>query len=203
LEDNDTMDDTDTPMWRNDANDAETASAETKMRLALEQLGTRTSSTGGRPGNKFNGAAATARTGPLPRKRFVRDGEVPVERVSTSARPASDAGFELAEERAARQLAEQALADAHGSISRLQMALSRAEQAARAAREAVEERELAMDGLRGELAGARREAALAAAAQAEAEAERRRAEAKERHMPTPAKEPEPVRWWLQRTKPVP
>jgi len=201
VKDNDTMDDTDAPMWRNDANNAETASAETKMRLALEQLGTRTSPAGGGPANKFNGAAATARTGLLPRKRFARDGDVPVERVPRPARPTGDAGFELGEERAARQQAEQALADAHGSISRLQMALSRAEQAAKAAREAVEERELAMDGLRAELAGARREAALAAAAQAEAE--RRQAEAKERHMPTPAKEPEPVRWWLQPTKPVP
>ncbi len=196
------MDDTDAPLRRNDANDAETASAETKMRLALEQLGTRASPARGGTGHRTNSVAATARTGPLPRKRFVRDGEVPVERVPTSARPAGDAGFELAEERAARQRAEQALADGHGSISRLQMALSRAEQAARAARESVQERELAMDGLRAELAGARRrEAALATAAQAEAE--RRRAEAKERRTPTPAKEPEPVRWWLQPTKLVP
>jgi hypothetical protein len=193
VEDNDPMDDTDAPMRHNDANDAETASAETKMRVALEQLGTRTSPTGSGPGNKFSGAAAAACTGPLPRKRFVRDGDVPVERVLRPARAVGDIGFELAEERAARQQAEQALADAHGSISRLQMALSRAEQAAKAAREAVEERELAMDGLRAELAGARREAALAVAAQAEV---------KERHMPTPAKEPEPVRWWLQPTKPV-
>jgi hypothetical protein len=201
VEDNDPMDDTDAPLRRNDANDAETASAETKMRLALEQLGTRTSPTGGGPGNKSNGAAVTARTVPLPRKRFARDGDVPVERVPRPARPAGDAGFELAEERAARQQAEQALADAQGSISRLQMALSRAEQAARAAREAVQERELAMDGLRAELAGARRrEAALATAAQAEAE--RRRAEAKERRTPAPAKKPEPVRWWLQPTKPI-
>ena len=194
------MDDTDAPVRRNNANDAETASAETKMRLALERLGSRASPAGGGAGNRANGAAATARTGPLPRKRFVRDGEVPVERVPTSARPAGDAGFELAEERAARGRAEQALADAQGTISRLQTGLSRAEQAARAAREAVQERELAMDGLRAELAGVRqREAALAAAAQAETGP--KQDAAKLRRAPAPAREPEPVRWWLLPTKP--
>ena len=200
MENDDPMDDTDAPLRRSDANDPETALAETKMRLALERLGTRASPAQGGPGNRTSGAAATARTGPLPRKRFVRDGEVPVERVLTSARPPGDAGFELAEERAARQQAEQALTDSQGTISRLQMALSRAEQAARAAREAVEERELAMDGLRTELTGAaQREAVLVAAAQAEAE--RKQAEAKLPRVPATPREPEPVRWWLQPTKP--
>jgi hypothetical protein len=194
------MDDTDAPLQRSDANDPETASAETKMRLALERLGTRASPSQHGTGHGTKSVATTARTGPLPRKRFVRDGEVPVERLPMSARPAGDAGFELAEERAARQQAEQALTDAQGTISRLQMALSRAEQAARAAREAVQEREVAMDGLRAELAGAQqREAALVIAAQAEAE--RKQAEAKLRRAPAPAREPEPVRWWLLPTKP--
>ena len=194
------MDDTDAPLRRSDANDPETASAETKMRLALERLGTRANPAQDGTGYRTKGVAVTARTGPLPRKRFVRDGEVPVERVITSARPAGDAGFELAEERAARQRAEQALTDAQGTISRLQMALSRAEQAARTAREAVQERELAMDGLRAELADAQqREAALVAAAQAEAE--RKQAEAKLPRVPATPRKPEPVRWWLQPTKP--
>ncbi len=197
MENDDPMDDTDAPLRHNDP---ETASAETKMRLALERLGTRASQSQHGPGNRTSGAATTARTGPMPRKRFVRDGEVPVERVPTSARPVGDAGFELAEERAARQQAEQALADAQGTISRLQMALSRAEQAARTAREAVQERELAMDGLRAELADTQqREAALVAAAQAEAE--RKQTEAKLPRVPAPAREPEPVRWWLLPTKP--
>jgi len=200
VENNKPMDDMDAPLRRNDADDPETALAETKMRLALERLGTRASPSQHGPGNRTSSATATARTGPQPRKRFVRDGEVPVERVPTSARAAGDAGFELAEERAARQQAEQALTDAQGTISRLQMALSRAEQAARAAREAVQERELAMDGLRAELAGAaQREAALVAAAQAEAE--QKQAAARLPRAPAPVREPEPVRWWLLPTKP--
>ncbi len=168
------------------------------MRLALERLGTRSSPVQGGPGSRANVAAATTRstraTAQL-QKRFVRDGDVPVERVRPPARLSSEVGRELAEERTARQRADQALAEAQATISRLQAALSRAEGAARASREAVEEREAAMAELR---RVAQREAALAEAAQAEAE--RQRSAAKLKRVPTPAREPEPVRWWLDYLK---
>ena len=129
----------------------------------------------------------------------MRDGDVPVERVPSPVRLPAEVGRELTEERAARQRAEQALSEAQATIGRLQVALSRAEGAARASREAVEEREAAMAGLRAELArAAQREAALTGAAQANAE--KQRAPVKLERAPAQAREPEPVRWWLEYLK---
>lgn len=196
------MQDLDAPPRRDDADEAETASAETRMRLALERLGTRSNPVQGGPGSRANIAAVTTRTtraAPQLQKRFVRDGDVPVERVPSPVRLSGEVGRDLAEERAARQRTDQALAEALATISRLQAALSRAEEAARVSREAVEEREAAMAGLRAELGRvAQREAALAEAAQAEAE--RQRSAAKLKRVPAPAREPEPVRWWLDYLK---
>jgi predicted TIM-barrel fold metal-dependent hydrolase len=76
---------------------------------------------------------------------------VPVERTPASVRSPADLQRELTEERAGRQRAEQALATGQAMVSTLQAALSRSEQAARAARETVEEREAAMVGLHAEL----------------------------------------------------
>lgn len=191
------MQDTDAPPRRNEGDDGEATSAETKMRLALERLGTRSSPVPGEPGGKANGRMANARATPQPRKRFVRDGEVPVVRVPSLARLPGDVGRELADERAARERAEHALADAQATIGRLQAARSRAEQALQAAQAAVEERDAAMASLRAEMAqAAQREAALTEAVRVEAG--RREAEAKlTRERP---KEPEPVKWWLDYLK---
>jgi hypothetical protein len=200
LEGDDPMQDTDAPPRRNEADDAEATPDEASMRLALERLGTRSS-----PGHRATGggasdAAAGARATPRPRPRFVRDGDVPVVRVPAAARLPGEAGRELAEERAAARLrAEEALADAQGTISRLQVARSRAEQTLQAAQAAVEEREAAMAGLRAELArAARREAVLVEAARVKAE--KAQAAARLRPAPAPSREPEPVRWWLDYLK---
>ena len=139
----------DAPLAQGDeVNDAKARSEEVRMRLALEKLGTRsTPPVRSRPG----AAAGTAHTAPQRRNRFVREGEVPVERMPVSVRSPIDLQRELTEERGARQRAEQALADAQARVGSLQAALSRAEQSARLAREAIEEREAAMAGLRAEL----------------------------------------------------
>ena len=199
LESDDLMQDTDTPPRRNETDDAETASAEASMRLALERLGTRSSPVHRATNGRDNNPAAGTRATPRPRPRFVRDGDVPVVHVPSAPRLPGEVGRELAEERAARQRAEEALADAQGTISRLQVARSRTEQALQAAHAAVEEREAAMAGLRAELArAAQREAALIEAARVEAE--KAQAEARLSPAPAPPGEPEPVRWWLDYLK---
>ena len=99
----------------------------------------------------------------------------------------------------ARQRAEEALADAQGTTSRLQVARSRTEQALQAAQATIEEREAAMAGLRAELVGgAQREAVLIEAARVEAE--KAQAEAGLSPAAAPPGEPEPVRWWLDYLK---
>ena len=184
------MPDTNAPLRRDDE-DPDDRSVEERMRLALGKLGTKEAVGRGGPA----GTAALTQTGAQRRTRFARNGEVPVERVPPPARLAGEVGRELIEERAARQRAEQALAEAQANVASLQAALARSEQVARTARDTVEEREAAMAGLRAELARtAQREAALTEAAQAEAE--RKRAEAKLTRVPAPPREPEPVRWWL-------
>jgi len=215
LESGNPMQDTDAPPRRNEADDGEATPDEASMRLALERLGTRSSpghrATEGRASDAAAGARATTR----PHPRFVRDGDVPVVRVPvvrvpvvrvpvvrvpvvrvpSAARLPGEAGRELAEERAARLWAEEALAAAQGTIGRLQVARFRAEQALQAAQAAVEEREAAMAGLRAELARAlQREAALAEAARVEAR--KAQATASLRPASAPPREPEPVRWWL-------
>ena len=175
------MQDTDVPPRRGDADEAEATQDEASMRLAMERLGTRTS-----PAPRATGSGASAT--PRPRPRFARDGDVPVVRVPAAARGLGEAGRELAEERAARLRAEEALADAQGTIGRLQ-----------AAQAAVEEREAAVAGLRAELARAlQREAALAEAARVEAE--KAQAAAWLKPAPAPSGKPEPVRWRLDYVK---
>ena len=97
LKSDDLMQDADTPPRRNETDDAEAASAEASMRLALERLGTRSSpvphAIDGRANNPAFGARATPRTRP----RFVRDGDVPVVRVPSAPRQPGEAEFKLAE----------------------------------------------------------------------------------------------------------
>ncbi len=182
-----------------DPDGAEARSAEARMRRALEQLGTRASPAPAGANNRVRGvagAAAPSRAAVRPkvRARFVRDGDVPVVRVPSQARSPGGTGQELAEERAARERAEQALADARGTIGRLQDARTRLEQAAHATQAAVAEREATIIDLRIELARVtkQRDAALADAARAEAA--RKQAEAKPAQASPSG--PEPVRWWL-------
>jgi len=154
LESDNPMQDTNAPPRRSDADDAEATPDEASMRLALERLGTRSGTAHRATGKGASDAGAGARATTRPRPRFVRDGDVPVVRVPSASRLPDEAGRELAEERAARLRAEEALAAAQGTIGRLQAARSRTEQALHAAQAAVEEREAAMAGLRAELARA-------------------------------------------------
>ena len=196
LESDDLMQDMDTPR-RNETDEAETDSAEASMRLALERLGTQSSPVHRATDSRANSAGTSARATPRSRPRFVRDGDVPVVHVPSAPRLPGEAGRELAEEHAARHRAEEALADAQGTISRLQVARSRTEQALQAAQAAVEEREAAMASLRDELArAAQREAVLIEAARVEAE----KAQAEAWLSPAPAPSKEPVRWWLDYLK---
>jgi len=80
----------------------------------------------------------------------------------------------------------------------MQAALARSEQAIRAAREAVEEREAAMGALRADLrrATAERDAMQAAKADLARRAKPRRIQAVPK-----SHAPQPVRWWLASTKP--
>ena len=170
------------------------------MRLALEKLGTRsTPPVRSRPGSATGAGHSTQRT----RHKFVREGEVPVERMSSPVRSPADLQRELTEERAARQRAEQALATAQATVSTQQVVLSRSEQAERASREAVEEREAAMAGLRAELrrAAAELEAVLADKPPTRAERGGRRASTargkRKQVQDTPGVAgPQPAKWWL-------
>jgi len=187
------MADTNAPLRRDD-DEPDDVSVEERMRLALGRLGTKAAVGQGGPA----GAAVSVQTGSQRRARFARNGEVPVERVPAS-RIAGDGQRELAGEREARQRAEQAQVDAQAAIATLQAALARSEQATRAARDTVEEREAAMSGLRADL---RRITAERDALQAAQVA--RPMQAKPRRVPAAPKSdapaPEPVRWWLEYLK---
>jgi len=196
------MQDQDAPVQPSDAGQAVAEAsddAEARMRRALAQLGNGASPAPGRANSRVRqggtmSTTAPSHAAPRPRSRFIRDGDVPVVRVASQARSSGDAGRELAEARAAREQVEQALADAQGTIGRLQDARTRLEQAAHAAQEAVAERDAAITDLRIELArmAGERDTALADAARAEAA----RRQAEDELAQDAAVEPEPVRWWL-------
>jgi len=187
------MPDTNAP-FRRDDDEPDDTSVEERMRLALGRLGTKVAVSQGGPA----GAAVSAQTGSQRRARFARNGEVPVERVPAS-RIAGDGQRELAGEREARQRAEQAQADAQAAIATLQAALARSEQATRAVRDTVEEREAAMSGLRADLRRitAERDALQAAQVAMPMQAKPRRVPAAPK---ADAPAPEPVRWWLEYLK---
>ena len=190
------MQDVNAPVQPGDADDAEASTAEARMRRALAQLGNGASPAPGRVNTRVRHGSTTApaHAAPRPRPRFIRDGDVPVVRVSSQARSSGDAGRELAEARAAREQVEQALADAQGTIGRLQDARTRLEQAVHAAQAAVAERDAVITDLRVELARVAGEWDTALADAAQAEAARQQAEAELAQ--GAANEPEPVRWWL-------
>ncbi len=198
------MPDTNTPLRRDDADDAGARSDEVRMRLALEKLGTRnTPPVRSSPGGSAGRAPGTAQR----RHKFAREGEVPVERLPPPVRSPGDMQRELVEERTARQRAEQALNDAQASIATLQAAHSRSEQVARAAREAVEEREAAMAGLRAELqrAALKLEAATDASPATRAAIKHGRggsapAKSKRVQAAPEAPTPQPAKWWLALTQ---
>lgn len=202
---NDFMPDTNTPLPRDDADDADARSDEVRMRLALEKLGTRsTPPVRSRPGGSAGGAHGAAAR----RHKFAREGEVPVERLPSPVHSAGDLQRELVDERTARQRAEQALSDAQAAIASLQAAHLRSEQEARAAREAVEEREAAMVGLRAEL----QRLALKLEAATDTKPATRTGIKHKRGGSAPSKPkrvqaapevptPQPAKWWLALTQP--
>ena len=190
---------------RNGSDDPEDSSDEVRMRQALEKLGTRSTPP---VRNRPSAASGAAHAVSHRRNRFVREGEVPVERMLTSVRSPADLQRDLTEERSGRQRAEQALATAQATVSTLQAALSRSEQATRAAREAVEEREAAMAGMRAELQRARVELEAAADARAAARIGVRRRRSTVAHTNANqgmgiagATDPQPMRWWLPLMQP--
>ena len=187
------MPDINAPLRRGD-DEPDDASIEERMRLALGRLGTKASVGQGRPASM----ATSPQAGSQRRARFARNGDVPVERVTTS-RAVGDGHRELAGEREARQRTEQALAEAQATIASVQAALARSEQAARAARDTVEEREAAMAGLQAELqrVAAERDALQAAQVAMAAQAKPKRVPAAPK---ADVPEPEPVRWWLEYLK---
>jgi hypothetical protein len=189
------MPDTNAPLRRDD-DDSDDVSVEERMRLALGRLGTKAAVNQG----GLAGVAMSPQTGSQRRAKFARNGEVPVEHVLPS-RIGGEGQRELAGEREARQRAEQALTGAQAAIASLQAALARSEQATRAARDTVEEREAAMSGLRTELQriGAERDALQAAQVAMAMQAKPMRVPAASK-ADTPAPEPEPVRWWLEYLK---
>lgn len=199
------MPDINTPLRRDDADDAEARSDEVRMRLALEKLGTRSTP----PVRSGPGGSAGGAHGAAPRRhKFAREGDVPVERLPPSVRSAGDLQRELEEERAARQRSEQALSDTKAAIATLQAAHLRSEQEARAAREAVEEREAAMAGLRSELQrlALKLEAATDANPATRAGIKHKRggsapAKFKRTQATSEAPTPEPAKWWLALTQP--
>jgi len=199
------MPNSDLSLRRDDADDAQTASEETRMRLALEKLGTRnTPPVRSRPSS----AAGAGHSAPRARHKFAREGEVPVERMPAPVRSPADLQRELTEERAGRQRAEQALVTAQMQVGTLQAALSRLEQVTRAARETVEEREAAMVGLRAELQRAQVELKAAADERAAARVEVRRRRSTAARPKADQGEgaagvvyPQQVKWWLPLTQP--
>ncbi len=190
---------------RNGSDDAEASSDEVRMRQALEKLGTRsTPPVRSRPGS----VAGAGHSAPRTRHKFAREGDVPVERMPAPVRSPAELQRELTEERAGRQRAEQALATAQVQVGTLQATLSRSEQAIRAARETVEEREAAMVGLRAELQRAQIELKAAADARAVARVGvgRRRSTAAQAKAgqgggATGATDPQQVKWWLPLMQP--
>lgn len=193
------------PLRLDDADDARAGAEEVRLRQTLEKLGARsTPPARGRAG----GAAGAGHTAPQRRNRFVREGDVPVERMPAPVRSPADLQRELTEERAARQRAEQALADAQARAAILQAAQSQSEQAARAAREMVEEREAAMAGLRAELQRAKVELKAAADEKAAARVEARvlrdataTAKGQQALRASAIPDPQPARWWLPLLQP--
>ncbi len=193
------------PRQNDDSNDAVTKFEEVRMRLALEKLGTKsTPPVRSRSSSANTGSvASTAHATPRRRHKFTREGEVPVERMPPPVRSPGDLQRELTEERASRQRAEQALANVQATIGTLQASLSQSEQAARTAREAVEEREAAMAGLRAKLqhAAVELEAALANRPAVPPKTKARRsttaqAYAKRVKAASGVTDPQPIKWWL-------
>ncbi len=193
------------PPGRNNSEDAEASFDELRMRQALENLGTRSTP----PVRSGSGSAGgTGHSAPRARHKFAREGDVPVERMPTPVRSPADLQRELTEERAGRQRAEQALATAQATVNTLQGALSRSDQATRAARETVEEREAAMVGLRAELQRAQVELKAAADERAAARVEVRRRRSTAARPKADQGEgaagvvyPQQVKWWLPLTQP--
>lgn len=165
---------------------------EARIRQALDKLSggvSRSPRTQGGPSAGF-GAGKPAR------HRYVQDGEVIVEHAAVhkrrgpegSAPPAAhdprlaETQAQLAAERTLRERAERTLERAQAGLRELETRLGHSEASLREARELSAKREIEMESLR---------TAIAEHAARLAELQ-----------PAPAKEPEPVKWWLS-SKPLP
>lgn len=172
---------------------------EARIRQALDKL----SGGASRSPRTHSGASAGFGAGKPARHRYVQDGEVIVEHAAVPKRrgpegvapPAHDprlaeAQAQLAAERTARERAERVLERAQTAVRELETRLGHSDAALREARALSAKHEAEIEALRTTLAGhaARTEAQQVARAEAQQAAS--------------AKEPEPVKWWLN-SKPAP
>ena len=164
---------------------------EARIRQALDKLSGGVS----RSARTHGGPSASFSVGKPARHRYVQDGEVVVEHAAVpkrrgpegSTQPAHDprlaeAQAQLAAERTARERAERLLERAQTAVHELETRLGHSEAALRETRALSAKQEADIEALRASLA---KRAARAEAAQA-----------------APAREPEPVKWWLS-SKPSP
>lgn len=164
---------------------------EARIRQALDKL----SGGASRSPRTHGGASAGFGAGKPARHRYVQDGEVVVEHATVPkrrgpegvAQPVHDPRLaetqaQLAAERTARERAERTLERAQTAVRELETRLGHSEAALREAREMSAQREREIEPLRAALADYTAQAAMPQAA--------------------PAKEPEPVKWWLS-SKPAP
>ena len=148
------MPDTNTPLRRDDLDEREQSEVEARMRLALEQMGSKARPQRERPGH----GPAAPQVAPSRRVGTAHApssaGSVRTGLLTLPASPArqDDAvGPDLAEDRAARQRAEQALVDAQATIGQLQAALAQCEQARDAALASGKDKDAVVTALRAEL----------------------------------------------------
>ena len=216
------MPDTNTPLRRDDLDEREQSEVEARMRLALQQMGS-----GARPHRERPGQGPAAPQ--VAPSRRVGAAHAPSSagtvRTGLLTLPASPArqddavGPDLAEDRAARQRAEQALVDAQATIGQLQAALAECEQARDAALASGEDKDATVMALRAELQqkAARTEAAAVATAErgirdeapsnvsgvgpsGSVDVPAGTGKPKRPRAATRIKGPQPVKWWLAHVK---
>ncbi len=216
------MPDTNTPLRRDDLDEREQSEVEARMRLALEQMGSGAKSRRDGPGrgSVTPQVALSRRVGAAHAPSSA--GSVRAGLLSLPASPArqDDAvGPDLAEERAARQRAEQALLDAQVTIGKLQAALAQCEQARDAALASGKDKDAVVTALRAELQQqiARAEAAAVATAEqgirdetsstvsgvrpsGSVDVPAGTGKPKRPRAATRTKGPQPVKWWLAHAK---
>ena len=213
------MPDVNTPLRRDDLDEREQKAIEARMRLALEQMGSEARLRQDVPGlGPVALQVAPARRGAVAlapsSTGSVRTGLLTLP--TSPTRQPSAVERDLAEERAARQRADQALLEAQATIGQLQAALAQCEQARDAALASANDKEAKITALRADLQqqAARTKAAASATAEQGTRNEASAtvpgveqtgsvgvpagaAKPKRPRAATRNKGPQPVKWWLK------